>query len=135
MLSFIRDNKGQSLVEIALVLPVLVFLILGIMEGGRLLAGYLELQTAAREGARNASIGKSDVETEVYMKEHLHILDPNSLDFKIKFEPPVTPPDTRVSGEQVEVLLTHKIVFFTPLIGDLVENPFPLRASIVMRVE
>ena len=40
----IKQNKGQTVVEFALVLPVLIFLLLAIMEGGRIFAAYLEAQ-------------------------------------------------------------------------------------------
>jgi Flp pilus assembly protein TadG len=47
--------RGQALVEFALVLPVLILLILGVMEIGMALYGYMSLATANREGVRLAS--------------------------------------------------------------------------------
>jgi Flp pilus assembly protein TadG len=46
---------GQALVEFALVLPVLILLLLGVMEIGMALYNYLSLATANREGVRLAS--------------------------------------------------------------------------------
>ena len=48
-------NKAQGLVEFALVLPLLLLIILGIMEFGRLLFSYAIVTTASREGARYGS--------------------------------------------------------------------------------
>jgi Flp pilus assembly protein TadG len=52
-----RSNgaRGQALVEFALVLPLLIILILGVMEIGTALYSYLSLATANREGVRLAS--------------------------------------------------------------------------------
>ncbi len=50
-----RNNqrmKGQGLVEFALILPLLLLLLLGIFEFGRVLFIYSNLFNAAREGAR-----------------------------------------------------------------------------------
>lgn len=48
-------NKGQGMVEFALVLPILLLLIFGAIEVGRLLFMYSSVATAAREAARYAS--------------------------------------------------------------------------------
>jgi Flp pilus assembly protein TadG len=46
-----RPPAGQSLVEFALVLPVLLLLILGAVDFGRLFSTKISLTNAAREGA------------------------------------------------------------------------------------
>lgn len=48
--------RGQSLVEVALVLPVLVILFLGIAEVGFFLYAHVQISNATREGARQASL-------------------------------------------------------------------------------
>ncbi|MCX7855209.1 MAG: pilus assembly protein [Anaerolineae bacterium] len=47
-----RLSRGQSMVELALVLPVLLLVIFLVIEGALLLQGYLAVQHAAREAAR-----------------------------------------------------------------------------------
>jgi len=49
-----KRRTGQGLVEFALVLPVLLLIILGIVEAAFLIQGYLTVQHAAREAARFA---------------------------------------------------------------------------------
>ncbi len=49
-----RCSAGQSLVEMALVLPILLGLVIGIFEFGRGWNVYQVLTNAAREGARRA---------------------------------------------------------------------------------
>jgi Flp pilus assembly protein TadG len=50
-----RDEQGASALELALVVPVLVMLVFGILEFGRAMATYSSVVTASREGARHGS--------------------------------------------------------------------------------
>ena len=52
-----RSQRGQSLVEFALVLPILLILVLGIVDFGMGLRAYVTLTNATREGARFAAVG------------------------------------------------------------------------------
>lgn len=53
----LRENeKGQAIVEFALILPILIMLILGMIEFGWLLNGKITLNSAAREGAREMAV-------------------------------------------------------------------------------
>lgn len=59
-----RRDDGQSLVEMAIVLPILLALLVGIFEMGRAWNVYQVITNAAREGARTAVIqtkSESDV--------------------------------------------------------------------------
>jgi Flp pilus assembly protein TadG len=51
-----RSARGAELVEFALVLPLLLLLIAGIVDFGFLFQHYLVVTNAAREGARIASL-------------------------------------------------------------------------------
>jgi len=53
------DDRGQSLVEFAIILPVLLALVVGIFEFGRAWNVYQVTTNAAREGARLAVISTS----------------------------------------------------------------------------
>ena len=55
-LAFLHEDEGQNLVEFALLLPVLMYILMGIMQFGLIFAVYLTLNNAVREGARWASI-------------------------------------------------------------------------------
>lgn len=46
------DQRGQTMVEFALAFPILLILVLGIFEFGRLFITYTSVYAAAREGAR-----------------------------------------------------------------------------------
>jgi Flp pilus assembly protein TadG len=52
-------DRGSAAVEFALLLPVLLLLIFGVVDFGRALNAQITLTQAAREGARLASFGQS----------------------------------------------------------------------------
>ena len=53
------DRKGQSLVEFALVLPLILLLIMGVVDLGRGIFAYNEVADAAREGGRTGIINQT----------------------------------------------------------------------------
>jgi Flp pilus assembly protein TadG len=55
-----RRDRGQSLVEMALVLPVLVLLLAGLVETVSFVHNYLALLEASREGARIGARGTAN---------------------------------------------------------------------------
>ena len=52
-----RDERGAAAVEFALVLPILVMFIFGIVEFGRAYNARIKLTSAVREGARAVALG------------------------------------------------------------------------------
>jgi Flp pilus assembly protein TadG len=54
-----RRDRGAVIVEFALVLPLLLILLIGIVEFGRAYNTQIALQGAAREGARALALGES----------------------------------------------------------------------------
>jgi Flp pilus assembly protein TadG len=57
-----HGRQGQSLVEVAIALPVLVLLLLGTLEFGMALFSYSMLRDAAQEGAFYGSFNPENVE-------------------------------------------------------------------------
>lgn len=53
------NRRGQGVVEFALLVPVLLLILLGIIELGWLMNVNLQVSNAAREGARAAAVGKT----------------------------------------------------------------------------
>lgn len=52
------SSKAQAMVEFALVLPILMLIIIGVFEAGRLLFYYVAVNTASRDAARyGATVG------------------------------------------------------------------------------
>jgi Flp pilus assembly protein TadG len=55
-----RQSRGQSLVEFALCLPVLVLIFIGVFDLGRAFNAYIIITNSAREGAFYASMHPTD---------------------------------------------------------------------------
>lgn len=55
ILRFFKTSRGQSLVELALLAPVLITLVLGALDYGRAYFAYVSVTNAARNGAQYAS--------------------------------------------------------------------------------
>ena len=54
----IREQKGQTMVEFALIMPVLFLVLFGIIQFGTLYNDYITLTDAARVGARKAAVSR-----------------------------------------------------------------------------
>ncbi len=52
---FKKENKAQTMVEFALILPLLLLVLLGVIEFGRILFIYVTVTSTSREGARYGS--------------------------------------------------------------------------------
>jgi len=124
----IRGEKGQSLVEFALVLPVLVLLLVGIIEFSRLLSVWLVVSNGAREGARYGIVGPSEAEVIEKVKEACPTLDADSLIVEVTGAqgPRGTPLTVRVECP-VDVISLLRPMF--------PQNPFPVTAQAAMALE
>jgi len=58
-----RALRGQALVELALIIPILLFLLLGALDLGRVFYANITVASAAKEAALRASAGASDWDT------------------------------------------------------------------------
>ncbi|MBS4196146.1 TadE/TadG family type IV pilus assembly protein [Lederbergia citri] len=123
-----KSQKGQSLVETALILPILIMLLFGIVDFGRIFHAYLTLDHAGREAARSAAIGKEDGEIENKIASSTTSLGSgvNSNIFPSKA--------IRKSGDDVTITLTYTVNLITPILGQTVKN-IDLENKTVMRVE
>lgn len=54
----IRSEQGQTMTEFAIVLPILVLLVFGVIQFGIAFNNYLALTDAARAGARRAAVSR-----------------------------------------------------------------------------
>lgn len=126
----IKNNRGQSIVELAILLPVLVMIMLGILQLGLVFNAYTIISNAARDGARTAAVGGHDSAVLASTGSNTASLDPANLNVTI------TPGLTyRVSGSSVEVSVSYDIDVVVPFIGAIIGDSIPLNATSTMRVE
>ncbi|MGH2378806.1 MAG: TadE/TadG family type IV pilus assembly protein [Candidatus Limnocylindria bacterium] len=64
MRRFTAEETGQNIVEFALLLPILMYILMGIMQFGLVFAAYLTINNAVREGARWGSISVYDTSSD-----------------------------------------------------------------------
>lgn len=125
-----HKQEGQALVEMAIILPILLILITGIIEFGFVFNAYLTLNNASREAARAISVGETSVQASDRVNVVAAQLDLTQISVI------VTPADdNRDRGDSVNVKVEYTYHFFTPLLGGLLGSDLNLSAESTMRVE
>ncbi len=111
MKTYARGERGQDLVEFALIFPILFLILMGIFDMGRAIYYSSALHSAAREGARYASIYPTDNAGIQAAAEYMAVgISPSDLI--------VTPAIVRGGPyDVVNVVVTYNMPIVTPLIG------------------
>ena len=121
-----RGDQGQSTVEFALVLPLVVLVVLFIVQAGLVVRDQLLVSHAAREAARAASVSDSDRLGAAKMAAR----QAGNLAAER-----VSATTTMVDGDaSVRVLISYRSITGIPIIGSLVPD-IDLESTVVMRVE
>ena len=119
------DDRGATLVELALVLPILVLLVFGIVEFGRAYNAQVTLTHAAREGARVLALTRDAGAAETAAVGAATSLDPAQLS--------VTS-DSCDPGLPTQVTLSYDFTYDIPLLGsDTLTLTLTLTGTGVMR--
>lgn len=123
---FFKSDKGQSIVEFALVLPLFILLVFGIIEFGRMWETVNVLTSAAREGARAAAVSAPDMTSAINAAQNV-LNAGNVSNATIN----ATGPN---GASEVTVTVT---LSYIPLTGAIVPGigPFYLSRSTTMRWE
>jgi len=66
-LGLAEKHPGQSLIELALILPVLMFILVGIVDFGRVFNAYIIITNVAREGARYGAMHPDEDDIKDYV--------------------------------------------------------------------
>lgn len=127
-----KNQQGQSMVELALILPIIIIILFGILEFGRIFHSYIIITNAAREGARVAVVGKPDSEITARIREAAPLPQADTKLHITKLEPNQT---ARTPGLPLTVEVTYDIDLVTPLFSDILPNPMTLTAQATMRIE
>lgn len=89
------EEQGQALVEFALVVPLLLFLLYGIIQFGLIFYGFITIEETARVGVRLASLGESVAKIQAVMDNQLN--NGGGLNASASTTAPYTPPITTAS--------------------------------------
>ncbi len=127
---FFKQEKAQALVEFALALPILLALLWGIIEFGRIINAQMVISNLAREGARFGAVGYNDSQiSAAILADHASL---EAADIEVEISPSF---GSRVKGQPLTVTVNYSVELLTPIPPSIVPNPVPLSSECTMRVE
>lgn len=122
------DDRGAAMVEFALVLPILVMLLVGIIEFGSAYNTQLALQASAREGARAAALRRSPAEVESAAR---NAASPHGTEIAVDLSGADCPATSEPwAGDEAEVTVSKDFTFEIPFVS---LSTVELHATGVMR--
>ncbi|MCL5264017.1 MAG: pilus assembly protein [Chloroflexi bacterium] len=118
-------EKGQSVVELAIMMPVLLLMLLGSLDLGRAFYSYLTITNAARVGAQFAMDSRR-LQTEV-----MYIIESESKPFVTITDSDITFTTTSWSpGYDLKIEVKTQFTAVTPLISNIWGGgPLTMRAD------
>lgn len=122
-----RRENGQSTVEFAILVPLIFFLLIGVVDFGRVIHSQLQLELVTQDAARMAGLGESDAMVTSYVIDNFNAGDASQLSVS------VSPAGEKDPGTYVTVEITYPEQIFNPL-GDYA-LPFTVKTSSTTRVE
>lgn len=117
-----RSERGAVAVEFAIVLPVLLLLVMGVMEFGRAFNAQITLTNAAREGVRVMAINNERTPARTAAKNAAVSLNPALADSNIAFSS-----SSCTAGAQMTVTISYRLSTITGVAG-----PFDMTGKGVM---
>lgn len=123
-----RAKRGQSLVEFALVLPIMLVIFMGIFDFGRAIFAFNSVSNAAREGMRAAIVDQNSTVITNEAKTSMTGLPPDGT--SVTFTNCVAPK----IGCLASVKVSYSWQAITPIIGNLV-GPKTIESTTTMPVE
>ena len=109
-----RDESGAAAVEFALVFPMLMLVLFGIIEFGAMYNAQLMITGAAREGARSMAISGDPVTAKLDTLEAATGVSLAAAEVSFSRA-------TCAIGQDVSVVITHKQHFLTGMFGATVD--------------
>lgn len=129
-----NKERGQSLVELAISITILVYLLSGAIEFGIAFFQFVQLRDAAQEGALFGSINPTDL-TGIESRARnasdspIDLTDTSIVDVDINPIPPGA--DCEGVGNAIEVTVSYDHKIFMPFISTVVgSSTIPLTASV-----
>ena len=138
-----KSERGAAIIEFAIITPILIAMVIGIIEFGWIYSGYITLTGAAREGARLAARGESVGIIDTRTRNHAITFTENqggtidSVSLSAGYRNSIP------QGGSISVTVSGKIPLLFKFLGGngsiipfpLITDPFPLSAKATMRRE
>jgi Flp pilus assembly protein TadG len=125
-----RAERGQALVEFALIIPLFILIVVGIFDVGRLVYAYHTANNAAREGGRQAIVDQTLDHVQLRAAEHAVALGIQPADVLVDYRDPTTPEvegscDAELGADSIYgclavVRVPYTYEAATPIIGSLI---------------
>jgi Flp pilus assembly protein TadG len=127
---FRKNNEtGQSLVEVALTLPLLLLILMGILDLGRAYFTFITLSDAAAEGAAFAAVHPTStqqvIDRAVDSSNDIVVIDPSMVTVDYM--------DT-LPGNPITVTVAYDYEIITPIINGFAPDGLTLRAVVVQAI-
>jgi Flp pilus assembly protein TadG len=126
----IKSEKGQAMVEFALILPILVLILCGIIDFGWIFGNQLLANNAAREAARYTAVHYNDSSTDNDQQTARGIV--------LARAPTLDSPTVNLthSGDSVTVTVNTTVEVLTPIIAAFFpDGECDIEADCEMRLE
>ena len=131
----ILQENGQSVVEIALLLPVLILLLCLIIDSGWIFGNKLLMEFSSREGARFGVVCAADANFENRVTDRVKTTLPGTVASKVSVTAELTTPSTPRMGD-VRVLVSYPVTLLTPLASTILhKQTLTVSSSCVMKAE
>ncbi|WP_179123053.1 TadE/TadG family type IV pilus assembly protein [Ferroacidibacillus organovorans] len=127
--TLIRSEKGQALVEFALVIPLFLLLLFGVFDFGRIMWNELTISAASRDAARYASLGATDTQIDAVVVSDCPFLIPSQLAISVS---PAS--GERIPGNPVTVTVSYPVAI-DPFLFTFLPAKINLTAQTTMRME
>ena len=130
-----KREDGQAMVEFALILPIFLLILCGIIDFGWLFYNQLSLNNACREGARYAVVNTADDASTQAIKNHIEnttttVFANDGVDIKIEYSSPNDP-----TAGDITVSMEAEISFFTPVLSTVLGKEKTITSTVIMKVE
>lgn len=131
----LKREDGQSMVEFALILPIFLLILCGIIDFGWLFYNQLSLNNACREGARYAVVHTEENADTRAIINHIENLSTNvfandGVDITVTYSAPSDP-----TAGDITVSMQADISFFTPVLSTVLGKEKTITSTVIMKVE
>ncbi|MBQ3602383.1 MAG: pilus assembly protein [Clostridia bacterium] len=130
-----KREDGQAMVEFALILPIFLLILCGIIDFGWLFYNQLSLNNACREGARYAVVHtdeNADTQSIINHIENISstVFANDGVDITVTYSSPSDP-----TAGDVTVSMQADISFFTPVLSTILGKEKTITSTVIMKVE
>lgn len=137
-----RSEHAQSLVELAVTLPILILLLVGTIDFGMAIFSYSMLRDAAQEGAFYGSFnpaGKAEIENrtrnisphreDVIFSSPVNLRDKDLVKVKVQTLGKACQGSTKGIANSIQVSVSYKYPVLMPFVGPVLGSTIPLTGT------